>query len=169
MIKLYKPVEFKDSPTTRIIIDSTEIFCQVPSLLKSQSQTLSDYKHHNTWKDIVGLSHNGCMIFISNSWSGRVSDRQLTRECGVLYLLEPGDNIMADRGFNIKDFLPVGVTINLPPYIGQRDQLTAEEAEETSKIACVRIHVERANGRVKKYVILNGVEKNYAKNERRCP
>ena len=63
---------------------------------------------------------------------------------------------MADRGFNIEDLLPVGITLNLPPYKGQRDQLTAEEAEEISKIACVRIHVERAVGRVKNYHILKG-------------
>ena len=124
MIKLYRPVEFKDFPTTRIIIDGTEIFCQVPSSLKSQSQTWSDYKHHNTWKALVGISPNGCITFVSNLWSGRVSDRQLTRECGVLDLLEPGNNIMADRGFNIEDLLPVGITLNLPPYKGQRDQLT---------------------------------------------
>ena len=65
MIKFYRPVEFKDFPTTQIIIDGTEIFCQVPSSLKSQSQTWSDYKHHNTWKALVGISPNGCITFVS--------------------------------------------------------------------------------------------------------
>ena len=37
MIKLCMPAEFKDFPTIRIIIDGTEIFCQVPSSLKSVS------------------------------------------------------------------------------------------------------------------------------------
>ena len=157
MIRMYMPAEFKDFPTTRIIIDGTEIFCQVPSSLKSQSQTWSDYKHHNTWKALIGISPNGCITFVSKLWSGRVSDRQQTKDCGVLDLLEPGDNIMADRGYNIQDLLPAGVNLNLPPYKGQRDQLTAEEAEETAKIASVRIHVERAIGRVKNYHILNGV------------
>ena len=157
MVRMYMPVEFKDYPTTRIIIDGTEIFTQVPSSLKSQSQTWSEYKHHNTWKALVCISPNGCVTFVSKLWSGRVSDKQLTKDSGVLQYLEKGDNVMADRGFDIQDILPPGVTLNIPPFKGQRDQLSAEEAEETAKIASVRIHVERAIGRIKSYHILDGV------------
>ena len=64
---------------------------------------------------------------------------------------------MADRGYDIMDILPPDVHLNIPPYKGQRDQLTAEESEETARIASVRIHVERAIGRVKNYHLLNGV------------
>ena len=64
---------------------------------------------------------------------------------------------MADRGFDIDDMLPPKLSLNIPPFKGQRDQLTAEEAEETARIAAVRIHVERAIGRVKNYHILDGV------------
>ena len=64
---------------------------------------------------------------------------------------------MADRGFDIADILPAGVALNIPPCKGLRGQLTAEESEETARIAAVRIHVERAIGRVKCYHILNGV------------
>ena len=125
------PVEFKYYPTTRVIIDATEIFTQVPSSLKSQSQTWSDYKHHNTWKVVVGVTPNGCIVFVSKLWSGRVSDRQLTQDSGLFDQLESGDNVMADRGFAIEDILPSGVTLNIPPFLGQREQLSAEEVEET--------------------------------------
>ena len=64
---------------------------------------------------------------------------------------------MADRGFDISEILPSGVTLNIPLFKGQHDQLTAEESEETARIASVRIHVERAIGRVKNYHILDGV------------
>ena len=70
-------------------------------------------------------------------------------------ILEKGDIIMADYGFDIADILPPGVTLNIPPFKGQRDQLTAEESEETARIASVCIHVERAIGRLKNYHILN--------------
>ena len=134
-VRKFMPQQFKHYPTTRVIIDGTEIFIQVPSSLVSQSQTWSQYKHHNTWKALVGISPTGCIIFVSKLWSGRVSDKQQTKECGILDLLEPGDNIMADHGYDIADILPPGVHLNIPPFKGQRDQLTAEESEETARIA----------------------------------
>ena len=63
---------------------------------------------------------------------------------------------MVDRGFDIKDIVPEGVIVNMPPFLAGRDQLTAAETEETVTIASVRIHVERAIGRIKTYHILDG-------------
>ena len=151
------PKQFKAYPTTRIIIDGTEIFIEVPSSMKSQSQTWSQYKHHNTWKALVGISPNGLVTFVSKLWSGRVTDKMLTKESGLLDMLDYGDNVMADRGFDIADILPDGVLLNIPPFKGSRPQLTAEETEHTVRIAAVRIHVERAIGRIKNYHILDGV------------
>ena len=93
---------------------------------------------------------------MSELWGGRVSDKQITKESGVLSLLDPGDNVMADRGFDIESIMPTGVSLNIPPFLGGREQLTAEQTEETMTIASVRIHVERAIGRVKNYHILDG-------------
>ena len=42
LVQRLLPPEFQCYPTTRIIIDCTEIFMEVPSSLKSQSQTWSD-------------------------------------------------------------------------------------------------------------------------------
>ena len=43
------PNAFKDSyPTTRCIIDATEIFIQTPSNPQAQQLTFSSYKNHNT-------------------------------------------------------------------------------------------------------------------------
>ncbi len=151
------PKEFKIYPSTRVIIDCTEIFIEVPSSMKAQSQTWSEYKHHNTWKALVGISPTGAITYVSKLWSGRVSDKEITEKCGILSLLEPGDNVMADRGFDITDILPIGVTLNIPPFKGTRAQLTPQESEETARIAAVRIHVERAIGRVKNFHILDGV------------
>ena len=143
--------------STRIILDCTEIHIEVPSSLRSQSQTWSEYKHHNTWKALIGISPYCAITFISKLWSGRVSDKELTSSSGLLSLLEPGDNVMADRGFDIANILPPSVTLNIPPFKDSRDQLTPAESEETAKIAAVRIPVGRAIGRVKNYHILDGV------------
>lgn len=94
--------------------------------------------------------------FLSNLWGGRVSDKQITRESGVLDLLQAGDNVMVDRGFDISGIVPAGVTVNMPPFLAGRDQMTAAETEETMNIASFRIHVERAIGRIKTYHVLDG-------------
>ena len=64
---------------------------------------------------------------------------------------------MADRGFDIQDILPEGVGLNIPPFKGERKQLTALEVEKTISIASVRIHVEREIRKIKNYHILDGV------------
>ena len=76
----------------------------------------------------------------------------ITEKSGLLDLLKPGDNVMADRGFNVGDLLHQrGITLNIPPFLGQREQLTSREVEETWRIATLRIHVEDAIGRVRNY------------------
>ncbi|KAK6178668.1 hypothetical protein SNE40_011195 [Patella caerulea] len=152
------PEEFKDYATTRLIIDCTEIYVEVPSSMVVQSQKWSSYKHHNTFKILIGVNPNGCCTFVSDLWGGRVSDKEITKKSGgVLDLLQPGDNLMADRGFDIETILPAGVSLNIPPFLGGRSQFTAEEVEETMKITSLRIHVEREIGRIKNYHLLDGV------------
>ena len=156
LVRKNMPQEFAQYATTRIILDCTELFIQRPSAMLAQSETWSDYKHHNTWKLLVGVTPNGQVSFLSELWGGRVSDKQITRESGVLDLLEPGDNVMVDRGFDISNIVPNGVSVNMPPFLAGREQMTAAETEETMSIASVRIHVERAIGRMKTYHILDG-------------
>ena len=61
---------FKAFSDTRIILDCTEIFVQTPSSLENQSQTYSNYKSHNTFKALVGISTTAPVVFISQLWGG---------------------------------------------------------------------------------------------------
>ena len=64
---------------------------------------------------------------------------------------------MADRGFTIKDMLKdIGIDLNIPRFMEGRAQLPAKEVQECRRIASVRIHVERAIGRIKNLSILQG-------------
>lgn len=152
------PESFKAKyPSTRVIIDCTELFIQSSSSLINQSLTFSSYKHHTTVKFLVGISPSGVITFVSDAWPGKTSDCQLTEECGLLELLEPNDSVMADKGFTIADLLEKRQCfLNIPPFRGTSGQFSTDEVFKTQEIAQLRIHVERSIGRVKNYHILEG-------------
>ena len=56
-VQAHMPKLFKEKyPTTRVIIDATEMFIQQPSLPELQQRTFSSYKNHNTYKGLIGIS-----------------------------------------------------------------------------------------------------------------
>ena len=158
VIDSFMPFCFKSMyPNTRCIIDATEIFIEMPANLSAQQLTFSNYKNRNTLKALIGITPSGVINFISDLYGGNISDKKLTQLSGLLDLLEPGDAVMADRGFTIDDILPPGVTLNVPPRLNDSGQLTESERTTTRRIASVRIHVERAMERIKNYQILHHV------------
>ena len=92
-------------PKTRIILDCTEIYVQSPSSLLLQSQLYSTYKSNTTLKGLVGIAPHGAITFVSALHTRSISDEEITRVSGILDLLEPGDTVMADKGFDIGDML----------------------------------------------------------------
>ncbi|XP_031334826.1 uncharacterized protein LOC116164746 [Photinus pyralis] len=153
-IKTCLPSAFATFTNCRIIIDCTEIYTAVAGQLDKQKQTYSNYKHRNTLKALVGVAPNGVIIFVSDLYAGNTSDKEIVRNCGILELLQAGDLVLADKGFLIADLLPPGVSLNIPPFLMNR-QFTPEEIKQTMAIAKARIHVERAIQRIKIYKVLH--------------
>ena len=108
---------------------------------------------------LVGISPSGTITFVSGLWGDGVLDRLITVECCIIDLLASGDNVMADKGFDIQDLLAAKkVKHNIPPFLGKRQRFPPPpEVEETRRIAELRIHVKRAICRIKNFHILNGV------------
>ncbi|CAG2229667.1 unnamed protein product [Mytilus edulis] len=94
---------------------------------------------------------------------GNTSDRYITEHSGFLDLVSAGDEIMADRGFRIRDLLlERRAYLTMPPFTrkcswGKGKRLTAYEIRKTRKIANVRIYVEQAIQRMKKFKMLSQI------------
>ena len=87
-------------PSCAGIIDCLEIFIERPSNVLSRAPS---YKHHNTVKYLIGITPQGTVCFISDGWGGKVSDKHLTENSGLLDHLIPGNTILADHGFDNED------------------------------------------------------------------
>ena len=126
-------------PTTRVIIDCTEIYVQTPSSLLLQSQLYSSYKSNTTLKGLVGIIPYGAVSFVSSLYTGAISDKEITRCSGILDLLEDGDSIMADKGFDVEDLLlEKGVQLNIPPFLWSQAQFSSKDVQQTKTIASLR-------------------------------
>ena len=86
-----------------VIIDCFEVFIEKPTSLLARAQTFSSYKHHNNIKILIGITPQGTVSFLSETWGGRTSDKYLTENCGFLNKLLPEDIVMADRGVTITE------------------------------------------------------------------
>lgn len=156
-VQMMMPASFAEEyPNLRCTLDCSETFIDRPRDLKMQAVTWSDYKHHNTLKYLVGISPNGHICFISESWGGRTSDREIVRSSGFLDLVDPTDVIMADRGFTIQeDLLLRQATLLIPPPSSGKNQQSRKNVGKTTKVANARIHVERAINRLKWFKIVS--------------
>ena len=63
---------------------------------------------------------------------------------------------MADKGFDIAyDVVLHGANLQIPPFLNDHRQLSKKNVILTRQIASLRMHVERAIGRIKQYRILS--------------
>jgi hypothetical protein len=152
MPEIFKP----DFVRTRVIIDCTELYVQKPASLCLNSELYSNYKSNNTFKGLVGSTPAGALSFVSALYSGSISDKETTKQCGIIELLEPGDGVMADKGFVINELLqPSMCSLIIPPFLSSNGQFTRDEVVATKSIANRRVHIERAIRRVKEFHIFD--------------
>ena len=67
---------------------------------------------------MVAIAPNGAILFVSDAYEGSISDKEIVRVSGFLDFLNPGDVVMADRGFLIKELLK-HVKLIIPPFWDQ--------------------------------------------------
>ena len=130
-----------DLRRTRVIVDCFEIFTERPKALTARAQMWSNYKSHSTVKVLIGISPAGAVIFVSDVWGGRATDKAITLDGNLIDLVEPYDVVLADRGFLVRDeFAVLNVKVVTPHFTRGRKQMTRKEVQESRRISRVRIH-----------------------------
>ena len=77
---------------------------------------------------------------MSQLYTGSISDTEIVVQSGPLsQAFDDGDSVMADKGFQIQDILPLDVTLNILPFLGGDSQMSAEDVVRTQQIATLRI------------------------------
>ena len=147
--KISAPSSFSQFGSCRIVIDCTDIEVAAPRLMSQQNATYSSYRGMNSFKVIVGVAPNAVITYVSHLYPGSISDKAIVEQSGLLRHLIAGDMVLADKGF----LLPHGVSVNILPFLNN-GTFTESEAKATKAIAKCRIHVERANARLKDFRIL---------------
>lgn len=152
------PRGFKTFKNILYTIDCTEFFVQMPRDFGRQGNLYSSYKNRHTYKCLIGVAPNGAVVYVSDLFEGSIGDRPIVEESGFLNYINPGDLVLADRGFTIDDLLRARqAVLNIPPFLEKREKFTPQEELQTRRIAKARIHVERAIERVKKFKLISGV------------
>ncbi|PFX26981.1 RNA-directed DNA polymerase from mobile element jockey [Stylophora pistillata] len=153
--RLNKHMPNFSSPCTqhcRAIIDAHEIKVQAPSSLVLNSEMYPSHESHTTYQGNVVISPSGEIIHTSSLFEGSISDKELIKQSSLLPLLQPGDQIMADKGFVIQDILtPLGCSVVMPSFLSSKQQFSKGELRESKKIHILRVHVERAIRRVEEF------------------
>ena len=156
LVDYFSPEDFRlKFPTTRVVVDGTEIPVKKPANPVAQRATFSSYKNRNTVKVMVGSSPGGLISYLSPAYAGCVSDRQIVERSNLPKMCDPNDSVMADKGFNVQDlFAAHDVTVNIPSFFKKKNRMSGRQVLSDRKISSKRVHIERIIGMLKTFKIL---------------
>lgn len=158
VLSKHTPKKFKDQfGDARIfIIDCFEVRSETPEELKAAVTHFSNYKKSETTKFLIAICPDGNISFISPGYGGRISDKRIFRESGIMDCIQPGDVVIADKGFDIADLVhSKGANLNIPTFLKNKKQFKPIEIEKNRQITALRIHVERCIAGLKnKFLII---------------
>jgi hypothetical protein len=102
LVNFSAPSDFYSKfPSTRVIIDGTEIHVKKPKPPIAQQSTFSTYKNRNTVKVLISSTLGGLVSFIGPAFGSSSFERQFVEHSSLLNQCERGDSVMFDMGFTV--------------------------------------------------------------------
>ena len=96
--------------------------------IQLNSELFSNYKNHNTLKGLIGISPGGAITFVSQLYTGSISEREIVMRSGFL-------DLPFDKN-------------------GSSAQMPFKDVIKTQEISGLRIHVECAINKSKIFIFL---------------
>ena len=99
------------------IIDCTEIYTECPLDLNARA--------HNTIKYLIEITPAGTVSFLSTSWGGRASDKEITSKSGFLDKLTHRHYVLDDWRFLVEEELAtIRAVLHIPVFTRGKKQMT---------------------------------------------
>ena len=100
------------------------------------------------------MTPDGLICHATSAYAGSTSDRKIFERSDILNKFDAGDNIMADRGFNVQEICAAtDVKVNIPTFLKRSSQFPGVAVMSDRKLSSKRVHVERIIGLIKTYKI----------------
>ncbi|CAF1535361.1 unnamed protein product, partial [Didymodactylos carnosus] len=139
---------FSSFPKCVLITDSLSVYVPRPKNLTAQSITYNDYYGGNVMKELIDIAPTTDfpIVFLSELFSGAISDKELAVRCGLTKLNYPlGIEIMADKGFHLQDVEQEKQwKFVIPSFLDESGQCSSTDIGNKMKISSVRIRVDHA-------------------------
>ena len=106
----------------------------------------------------IGVHPTGGLAWISKPYESSISDNLLLEDSDFFDYIEPGDVVLADRGYTCHHLFAEKKAYLITPPFKPSDggPLSIEDGEKAKIIAKARIHVERFNDRFKTFKFVQG-------------
>lgn len=143
--------------TTRAIIDCSEVKIQIPQCINCRIASYSQYKKDYTLKFMLCITPGGMISNVSEAYSGKSSDKFIFNNENLIEKFDSfEDAIMMDKGVMIEnELLNRGLQMVRPSFFrSEKEQFEELEVISNTKIAVLRVHVERAIQRMKIFRVL---------------
>ena len=148
------PTCFKKTfPYTRVILDSSEVTVQ-------ELDPETHLSVCRTYRGLLGISPFGAVTFVSDLYTGCISDVEIMNSSEIMNLLYKYDTVMAHDGFVDKEalyFYPQRAKVVVPPFWKNRRKSNPEDVPETCETLQLKSYVEGVLRRIKGYRVFDSV------------